>query len=118
MNQEERIKALEEQIAELKGAKPAEPSAPFARVDPLDRVFAEQGLRGQLPEWQRDMANAVPDAVVRSLVRDNLRSAQPAAPVSEKPRGTGWVEPQPLVQPYLRECDAVAEAFDRKDRGR
>jgi hypothetical protein len=119
MTMEERIKALEAQIAELKGEKP-EPSKPWVRVDPLDRVYAQQGIGGQLPEWMQDMARAVDDDVVRAIVGDHTRSrvAQPAVqpPVD---RGTGWAPMRPLEPPPgQRHIEAIAEAFDKKDRER
>jgi hypothetical protein len=119
--QADKIKALEDKLAEVTGEK-AKPFVPQPHVpfDPLDRVFAEQGLHGQLPEWQRDAVAAVPDAQVRAILNDN-RATRNVQPVAEEPkRGStnGWQEQRPLVQPYLRECDRIADAFDRKDRGR
>jgi hypothetical protein len=96
MTMEERIKALEAQIAELKGEKP-EPSKPWVRVDPLDLIYAQQGIRGQIPEWQRDMAKAVDDDVVRAIVGDHTRSrVAEAPPAPQKSTGNGWQELRPF----------------------
>jgi hypothetical protein len=120
MTMEERIAALEAEIAELKGAKPAEPSAPWVRRDPLDLVYAQQGIRGQLPEWQQDMARAVDDSVVRAIVGDHTRSrvALPS-PAPQKSAGNGWQELRPLEPPPGQaHIDAIAAHFDRLDRQR
>jgi hypothetical protein len=118
MNIEQRLAELEAEIAELKGAKPSEPSTPWVRRDPLDLVYAQQGIGGQLPEWQQDMAKAVDDDVVRAIVGDHTRSrvAQPS-PAPQKSTGNGWQELRPLEPPPgQREIAAIADHFDRVDR--
>jgi hypothetical protein len=120
MNIEQRLAELEAEIAKLKGEKSAEPSKPWVRVDPLDRVYAQQGIGGQLPEWQATMAAAVDDAQVRAIVGDHTRRSV-AQPVVQPPveRRTGWAPMRPLEPPPgQKHIEAIADHFDRLDRQR
>jgi hypothetical protein len=120
MNQQQReIADLKERLAKFEGAKKAPfvpaPSAPF---DPLDKVFSEQGIRGHLPEWMRDMASAVPSNTVRAIVGDHSKPAPAVPKAAPVVRGSGWIDARPLRQDYVRECDALADAAARRERGR
>jgi hypothetical protein len=116
-NQQHEIDDLKQRLAKLEGAEKAPfVPAPQPTFDPLDKVFSEQGIRGGLPEWQRDAVAAVPDALVRGIVQDNTRAAPAVPKAVPVARGTGWQDQRPLSQPYVRECDAIAESFAQKDR--
>jgi hypothetical protein len=68
-----------------------------------EEIRKEAKRRG-IPEWQIEASKAVPDDLVRDLVRDFRNPppgpssiASPSKPKVEPEKGTGWVEPRPLV---------------------
>jgi hypothetical protein len=102
MTQEERIRALEEELARLKGEKPKPVGEPWQPIDWTARMSMDR-------ETMMEMARAVPDRLVRDIVRAGgvaapssmLGPSKPAAPN----KGTGWVEPK--VFDRSREFDLV-----------
>jgi hypothetical protein len=89
----------------------------------------------KLPEWQRDLEQAVPTDLVKQIVEDFRRGPPPAGPTLPSVRvmgaGTvvdgdsvpaptrGWVEAKPLDQwkpDGLEICDALVDQQDAIDR--
>jgi hypothetical protein len=121
---DDEIAALRKRIEELEAkAKPPEPfkPQPYQRYDPTERMCMP-------PSALAAMVNAVPDHVLRDIVRDN-RGA-PTGPTGAIPRstggggpanvpggGTGWAHETPIgPPPGLRYVDAQLDAQDAKDR--
>src|SRR6516165_791037 len=84
---------------------------------------AKEAKRRGIPEWQIEASKAVPDDLVRDLVRDFRNPppgpssiASPSKPKVEPKKGTGWSEPRLLVTPYVSEVDRIAESFAAEDR--
>jgi|SRR6516162_1357472 hypothetical protein len=72
-------------------------------------ALAEEAKRRGIPEWMAEMAQAVPDSVVREIVRDHQRK-QPssmAMPATEAVPRTGLVEPPPLETRSAYELTAL-----------
>jgi len=83
----------------------------------LRRLVNTLLLQERLPEWQRDLAAAVPDKAVKDLVNDFRRGPPPAG--EEVQRGTGWTEPPKVDQwkpPGLEHMDRMMDAQDAIDR--
>src|SRR5262245_26781760 len=110
MNQEERLRLLEEEVKRLKGDKPA-PDEPWQKID------WTEGMK-MPPSAVRAMVAAVPDSLTRAIVGDN-RPAPRSTPEPEPPRskGTGWQEEVPLRSPPgIDICDRLVDAADARDR--
>ena len=101
----------------------------------LRRLVNTLLLQERLPEWQRDLAAAVPDKAVKDLVNDFRRGPPPAGPTlpavkvmgagrvvtagEEVQRGTGWTEPPKVDQwkpPGLEHMDRMMDQQDAIDR--
>jgi hypothetical protein len=125
MTNEEKIAALEREMAELKAkVNPPEPKpfvpAPYQRYDPTE------GMR-MPPSALRAMVDAVPDRMLRDIVRDNRGaptgpttmnpSSQRGGPVNVPGSGTGWAREIPLgPPPGVAQADRLMDAQDAKDR--
>jgi hypothetical protein len=125
MSAKEELAALKREVEELK-AKLAPPKPfvpePYQRYDPTAGMCMP-------PSALAAMVNAVPDRVLRDIVRDNRGPSTPTGmiPRSQQPTGggsanvpgggTGWVDPAPLgPPPGLRYVDQQLDAQDAKDR--
>jgi hypothetical protein len=88
-----------------------------------DRLLAELAQAKGVSVTALRMSMAVDDATMAAIVQDHRQSPtvpSSAIPVASKNRRVanafgGWVDPAPLSQPYVRECDAIAESFARSD---
>jgi hypothetical protein len=126
MTTKDELAALRKRIEELEAkAKPPEPfvSPPYERYDPTAGMSMP-------PSALAAMVAAVPDRVMRDIVRDN-RGA-PTGPTGMIPRseqptggggpaasgsGTGWGHSTPLgPPPGIRYVDQQIDAQDQKDR--
>src|SRR5262245_36717939 len=129
----ERLKALEPK-PEFK-REPMPPYDPLERVTrpavtalpsaaPTDNPYAI--LRQQLAEyaairrierlepWKLEMMRAVPDSLIRDIVRDNQRSAAAQSVQSPAvPKGTGWVDPAPIGPRPKFETELIDRMCDR-----
>src|SRR6516165_9159949 len=94
MTNDERIAALEQQIAKQNeelarlrgGSHKSVSNKPWQPID-----YTENMRMPPSAAWE--MAKVVPDDVVRQIVGDSMRKAPPApAPQEEVQRGTGWVD--------------------------
>jgi hypothetical protein len=119
MSDKAELEALKARIEELeRRAKPPEPFKPDPHwrppPNPIDRLSMPVSVI-------RDMANAVPDAVVRQIVSgrapQNLAPlAATATPVSAQ-NTSGWRESVPLSNPPgVALADKLMDAADRADR--
>jgi hypothetical protein len=116
------LDALQRRVAELERAATPEPYITDWVVPPpaIDRVSMS-------PQAMREMAQAVPDDVVRGIARDAhapqgpCSQGPPSATVSNvrAPVGTGWVEPAPLSNPPgIHLVDALCLVDDLKQRAK
>ena len=126
MTPENELDALKARVAELEAKanpKPFTPE-PYQRFDPTANISMPRST-------MLDMANAVPDDVVRGIVRDNRAptgpSSQGVVPTSQQisnvrgPKavggGTGWMRETPLTNPPgVAQADRLMDAQDRADR--
>jgi hypothetical protein len=119
------IAANNRRIEELeRKAKPPEP----IKEDPNWRRYDPTANMTMPLSTLREMVNAVPDSVMRGILRDNRAPNTPsmrspgdqvtgASRGSAPGGGTGWVDPVPLgPSPHARYVDAQIDAQDRKDR--
>jgi len=92
-------------------------------------ALAARARAAGLPEWQKEMSEAVPTAVIRDLVLDARRSMQPSSMIPSKPAMPsspaaqtskhGWIEPPQVrdwTPPGQRAIDAMLDAVDAADR--
>jgi hypothetical protein len=69
------------------------------------QALAEAARKRNLPEWAHEMAQAVDDATIRSLVYDFRRGVPGPSSLAGKPtiqhkqQGSGWSDPVPLSNP-------------------
>lgn len=113
------IEALKERIAKLEEA--AKPKAPF-KPDPMPRRDLTERA-SMPPSALREMANAVPDAMVRQIVNGN-RAPADLAPLTTNVRPTiaqqnraGWRNPAPLGPPAgVAQADRLMDVADARDR--
>jgi hypothetical protein len=89
------------------------------------QALAEAARKRNLPEWQHEMAQAVDDATIKSLVSDFRRGPPgPSSIVKTDPkveieaRRTSTSEPRPLVTPHVDYVDRVAAGFAARDRAK
>ena len=88
--------------------------------------IANEAKRRGIPEWQIEASKAVPDDLVRDLVRDFRNPppgpssiASPSKPKVEPEKGTGWSEPLPLSNPPgVDLADRLMDQQDQIDRVR
>jgi hypothetical protein len=125
MTDKDELAALKARVEELERA--AKPPAPpdlgdYTPINPLDRLSMDRSV-------MREMAKAVPDAMVRDIaMRDHraptgpssagvIPSSQGLSNVRGTGRGTGWSEPTPLQNPPgTRLIDAIAIADEVRQR--
>jgi hypothetical protein len=110
MNREDRLA----RIAELE-AKIAEVAARLAEMMPKGHLY-DRALTIPASAME-DLVAAVPDEVVRGIVRDNRVSPMSVfRPLEPPKRGSGLYEPPPLgPPPGIEQADRVAEGFARRD---
>jgi hypothetical protein len=122
------IAALKARVAELEArTKPPEPPKPF--VPTPHQQYGPTANMTMPPSALRAMVDAVPDHMLRDIVRDH-RGA-PTGPTTMNPSlgqhahrgaavpgdGTGWAREIPLgPSPHQRYVDAQIDAQDAKDR--
>jgi hypothetical protein len=117
MTNEERIAALEAEIAKLKAA--AEPKPPF-KAQPFER-YDPTANASMSPTMMREMAKAVGSSLVRDVVRDGARPVglppAPSAMPTKSVGSAGWSEPRPLEPPPgIKLIDAQVDEQDRRDK--
>jgi hypothetical protein len=92
---EEKIADLERQIAAHKeelARLRSEPHKPPVGAKPWQPIDYTENMR-MPPSAAWEMAKVVPDDLVRQIVGDSMRKAQPSPPAEPEPeRGTGWVD--------------------------
>jgi hypothetical protein len=92
----------------------------------------EEAKRRRIEPWERDLAKAVPDRVIREIVSDNRSRSGPssiAATASNKrtyedgepqERGTGWAKEVPIRPPdgvdLIDRLVDAQDAIDRRER--
>jgi hypothetical protein len=122
---ETELAALRERVAELEAkAKPPEPfkETPYQRYDPTAGMSMP-------PSALAAMVAAVPDSVMRDVIRDNRgaptgpttmapsSSSQGGGPTNVPGSGTGWAHEAPLSNPPgTNYADRLMDAQDAKDR--
>src|SRR6516164_7071782 len=126
MTDKNKIAELEARIAELEPkGKPPEPfkETPYQRYDPT------AGMCMPLSTL-REMCNAVPDSVMRGVLRDNRAPTGRPGMIPEQPSTVrpspapsntpGWTTAPPLSNPPGTgpgsPADKIADEFDRRDR--
>jgi hypothetical protein len=128
MTPEDELASLKARVAELEAkATPPKPFTPepYQRFDPTANASMP---RSALLE----MANALPDDVMRGIVRDNRApqgpSSQGVVPTSQQISnvrrgggppggGTGWAHQVPISNPPgIAQADRLMDAQDRRDR--
>jgi hypothetical protein len=125
----DRIAALEREVAALK--EKAKPPEPFVPKEPYQRYDPTANMSMPLSTL-RDMCNAVPDHVMRGVIRDNRApSGRPGViPDSQQPSNVrpsparsntpGWVTAPALSNPPGTGpgslSDKIVDEFDRRDR--
>ena len=129
MTKKDELAELKARVAELERAnKPPEPAKPFV-PEPYQRYDPTAGM-SMPPSALREMVNAVPDSMVRGIVRDNQAPKTPSiagVPSSQQLTGirpgggpvntTGWRETAPLSNPPgTNWVDAIAIADDVRQR--
>src|SRR6516225_1131673 len=98
MTNDERIAALEQQIAKQNEELARLRGEPHKSVSnkpwqPID--YTENMRMPASAAWE--MAKVVPDDLVRQIVGDSMRKAPPPTPpVEEVQRGTGWQDETPF----------------------
>jgi hypothetical protein len=127
MTAKEELAALKREVEELKAKlSPPKPFVlpPYERYDPTARMSMP-------PSALRAMVEAVPDHLMRSIVRDH--QGAPTGPTGAIPRsqstgsgggpanvpgsGTGWAHETPLgPPPGVAQADRLMDAQDRRDR--
>src|SRR5262249_16906232 len=89
-------------------------------------ALAAEAKRAGIPEWQAEMARAVPNDLIAGIVNDNRSPPGPSSiagkPTTSAEKGTGWlkgtpIEPPPGVEILDRVMD-VQDALDRRERER
>ena len=127
-NNKDELAELKARVAELeRAAKPAEPFVPepYQRYDPTARMSMPRSAL-------QEMVNAVPDDVMRGVLRDNrapqgrpgvipsstqVTGDRARAPVNVPGSGTGWAESAPLSPPPgINYVDAQLIADDVRQR--
>jgi hypothetical protein len=126
MTNKDEIAALRKRIEELEAkAKPPKPFVPEP-YQPIDWT----ARMSMAPSALRAMVEAVPDRVLRDIVRDNRAPTGPtgAIPNSQQSSGgggsanvpgsgTGWAREIPIgPPPGIRYVDQQLDAQDQKDR--
>jgi hypothetical protein len=124
---DEELAALKARVAELERAnKPKEPFKPQP-YEPIDWT----ARMSMPPSALRAMVEAVPDRMLRDIVRDNRNA--PTGPTGAIPRsqqvtggggpanvpgsGTGWGHSTPIgPPPGVAQADRLMDAQDQKDR--
>jgi hypothetical protein len=135
MTSEDELAALKARVAALeRTAKPSEPFKPdpnWRPVNPLDRLSMPRSV-------MQEMANAVPDGVVRDIVAKgtipgpsgagasgDITRAHPGGGAANVPgSGTGWQNERPFVRadfpahptPGVAAADRIMDAADKADR--
>jgi hypothetical protein len=124
MTNDDKIAKLEAEIEKLKARdKPPEPfQSDWKPYDPTERMSMPKSA-------MMEMANAVPDHVMRGVVRDNRAPQGPSAAgvigqiTIVRPGGggagdgTGWAREIPFgPSPHQRYVDAQLDAQDARDR--
>jgi hypothetical protein len=125
MTPEDELAALKARVTELEAkAKPPEPFTPppYQRFDPTANISMPMST-------MVDMANAVPDDVVRGIVRDNraptgragvIPTSQPLSNVRGRNvagGGTGWMKELTIRNPPgTNIADKLMDEQDRRDR--
>jgi hypothetical protein len=124
--QTDELAELKARVADLeRAAKPApatpafKPDLNYRPVNPIDRLSMP-------PSVVREMAAAVPDSMVRGILRDSRAPSGPSQagsiPSSQqvsnvRGAGTGWAREIPLgPSPHQRYVDAQLDAQDAKDK--
>jgi hypothetical protein len=86
----------------------------------LERIKAIRRMEQHEP-WKLAMIEAVPDNLMRQIVKDNRRAAQVAA-TPQPERGSGWIEQAPLRSPpgvgLIDQMMAVEDKRWRAERAR
>jgi hypothetical protein len=88
-------------------------------------AIAKEAARLGLTPWQLRAKRATPTDLIQDIVRDQLRHnpMQPSSPLgktgaSVEVRQGGWVEPRPLVTPYVDHIDRIAQSFAAEDQAK
>ena len=99
----------------------------LAAIERVKAIVAELQKRGARPEWEREMASAIPDETVAELVRDHRippqdRPRGPAAQTIEptRPTGGGGFVSYSANPPGWNHIDRLLAAEDaawRRNRG-
>jgi hypothetical protein len=106
---------IEERLAALEKAQ--EPKEPFKSKHP-HVPFDPTAKMGLPPSAVREMVKAVPDRMVRDIVRTASRPVQlPSVPGEScgKP-GSNFTEPMSLTVPGVDLCDRLVDSQDAVDR--
>jgi hypothetical protein len=89
----------------------------------LAKLAALREADRERPEWQREMAQAVPTDVVQGVAHDLRRGVSEPSSIMPQPRGpqiqrgSGWATPNPITPPPgVALCDSIMDAADRQDR--
>jgi hypothetical protein len=122
MTDKDELAALKARIEELEARSPKPPEpfkpAPYQRYDPTEGMTMP-------PSALRAMVEAVPDRMLREIVRDyraptgptTMVPRQGGGPANVPGSGTGWAEPTPLgPPPGVAQADRLMDAQDAKDR--
>ena len=85
------------------------------------QAVANEARKQGIPEWQREMANSVDDALVRDLVSDfrrgpSLPSSMAAKPATVEEKRPSFTEPAPLDVPGIKLVDQIADHFAKLDQ--
>jgi hypothetical protein len=130
MTAKEELAALRREVEELKARlDPPKPAEPF-KPEPYQRYDPTAGM-SMPPSALAAMVNAVPDRILRDIVRDNRGPSTPTAAIPRSQQVTGggggpspsstpgWVDPRPLTNPPgTNWVDAIAIADDVRQRGK
>jgi len=114
IEQKQLLKDLQAKLE--KATKPPEPFVPMPSFH-----FDPTAGMSMPPSALREMVNAIPESVMRSIVNDAFRPnpvTGGAAPQPQQPvqRGSGWAKPNPLEPPPgQNHIDAIVSAQDKID---
>jgi hypothetical protein len=88
----------------------------------------EEAKRRRIEPWERDLAKAVPDRLVRDIVADNRSPRGPSSIAASnktedrepQERGTGWMKETPIRPPegveWIDRLCEQQDALDRRER--
>jgi hypothetical protein len=120
MTNDEKIAALEREVAELKAKVSPAPAKKEFVPKPYQRYDPTEGMR-MPPSALAEMAGHPCNQVMRDVIQDRHAPTSPGSMIpstgGSAGDGTGYVDPRPLSPPPgVAQADRLMDAQDRRDR--